>query len=505
MNRRTSLQSMACWTAACLLSPYTASGRELLLPDKGLSRHFLSTPTTAEVPEGKRLPFSWQGFQVGPVAAVRLRVDKPIKVKNAQSGILLRCAVAIDIRDEKLIKARIPETHEDLGVLDVRYSAVFHVFDLDIDPKLVPAINEKGIELVLDKGDNPAWFFSATPGYTDKTNGFRPQLLVYQRDSPELVSHFIDQLCSLNSIQPFGWMEGCVLDGLHQLYLRKGKRKALKTIRLHLSQFFDQNGNFIHEDPQSRPLDNKISTIETTLPFATLATLEPDHPYLNEVLAFWDKLTNEQGLVIDYASVTGEGAYTIGYPMAVLGKQRGDRAMMAKAYQQIQLRKQSLVRDGDIYLRHYPKDGSSRYRNWARGVTWYLLGTVRTIEVLRDQMDISDAIAEVRRVAEMVVELQLDNGLWPCFLNEPEVRPDTSGSAGIAAAMAVAVNYGWLSPEYKVYCRKTYQALLQNLSPDGLLRGVAQSNKKGEELQRSDYRVTSQMGMGLMAQLYAAL
>jgi hypothetical protein len=41
--------------------------------------------------------------------------------------------------------------------------------------------------------------------------------------------------------------------------------------------------------------------------------------------------------------------------------------------------------------------------------------------------------------------------------------------------------------------------------PDGFLGGVAQANKGGERLQRGDYRVIYQMGMGLMAQLIAAL
>ncbi|WP_165452360.1 hypothetical protein [Paenibacillus thalictri] len=40
---------------------------------------------------------------------------------------------------------------------------------------------------------------------------------------------------------------------------------------------------------------------------------------------------------------------------------------------------------------------------------------------------------------------------------------------------------------------------------DGLLGGVSQTNQSGEEIQRSGYRVLFQMGMGLMAQLGAAL
>jgi hypothetical protein len=42
-------------------------------------------------------------------------------------------------------------------------------------------------------------------------------------------------------------------------------------------------------------------------------------------------------------------------------------------------------------------------------------------------------------------------------------------------------------------------------TPDGLLGGAAQSNKGGDSLQQSSYRVIYQMATGLKAQLMAAL
>ena len=58
--------------------------------------------------------------------------------------------------------------------------------------------------------------------------------------------------------------------------------------------------------------------------------------------------------------------------------------------------------------------------------------------------------------------------------------------------------------EYLKAAQKTFQGLKNHLTPDGFLTGVAQSNRGGQSLQQSDYRVISQMGMGLMAQLAAA-
>ncbi len=53
--------------------------------------------------------------------------------------------------------------------------------------------------------------------------------------------------------------------------------------------------------------------------------------------------------------------------------------------------------------------------------------------------------------------------------------------------------------------RRALQAVQAYLTPDGFLGGVAQVNKAGEALQRSTYRVISQMAMGMMGQLVAAL
>jgi hypothetical protein len=52
---------------------------------------------------------------------------------------------------------------------------------------------------------------------------------------------------------------------------------------------------------------------------------------------------------------------------------------------------------------------------------------------------------------------------------------------------------------------RALDGVTRNLTADGLLHGAAQSNRGGEALQRSDYRVISQMGMGLLAQLEAEL
>jgi len=133
------------------------------------------------------------------------------------------------------------------------------------------------------------------------------------------------------------------------------------------------------------------------------------------------------------------------------------------------------------------------------------IGIVRTLEALDDADATAPWQEEIARVAEFLLRHQREDGLWGNFVHDPDSRHDTSGSAGLAAALARASRRGWLGEEALEAARRTREGLVAQLTPDGLLGGAAQSNKGGDGLQTGSYRVLYQMGMGLMAQLVAAL
>jgi rhamnogalacturonyl hydrolase YesR len=298
-------------------------------------------------------------------------------------------------------------------------------------------------------------------------------------------------------------MAGCVLDGLYDLWKSTGQDRYHAALQAHLDHFFNDEQRLIYESPRSEPLDGMITGIESTLPNAVIAKLDPQHPVLEDVVAFWLNTRDSENSVQDGQTTSAEGSYTVGYPMMVIGQARGDQELMQLAVQQIRIRKKRLIHKGDCWLR-YHGDDSRTYRNWARGVAWYGLGLVRTLIQGRGMTGLDDLKQEVERLAGWVKGYQQQDGLWRCFLHE-NVRPDTSGSAGIAAALALAIKHDLLSDSYLPMCQRTRDGLIPYLTPDGLLSGVAQSNRGGETLQRSDYRVISPMGMGLMAQLISAL
>jgi len=496
MKRREFLYTSGALLTTCSL----LSGCRESEPESMVYLHpSVSEPANSELPDEKRLPFGWKAFAVGAPGATNKPVLKWEKLPQTGPS-RLRFTVAVDMREEKIVEVRLAESKTRIGEFDIRFAPVLEPLELSLNEAETRKVADEGVILEMTKGSEPAWFFQVEPN-AGRRAALMPHLLLW--NDPDPLSEFYDRLASLVSLQPWGWMEGCVLDGLHDLFQATGETRFEEALQDHLSHFFDGQKTLVYESPRSEPRDGVISDIESTLPHAVLARRSPEHPVLDKVIEFWRAHLDAEGCVQDGGMTSAEGSYTVGYPMMVIGAQRNSEALTSLALKQVRLRKERLVHEGDCWLRHH-SDGHRTYQNWARGVAWYSLGLVRVLCELESNQEVDDLAAELNRLAGWVSGYQREDGLWNCFLHQ-DVPPDTSGSAGIAAALAIAVSNELLPDSYLAISQKTFSGLRPFLTPDGLLGGVAQSNRGGESLQQSDYRVISQMGMGLMAQLSAAL
>jgi rhamnogalacturonyl hydrolase YesR len=224
---------------------------------------------------------------------------------------------------------------------------------------------------------------------------------------------------------------------------------------------------------------------------------------LNLAIDFCLKHNEAQGAVMD-GNTTTEGVYIAGYPLAVMGRahERDDLALLALL--QLRARRDRNVQNGTIF-QAVDADGKGRLPNWARGVAWYLLGFARVLDVLNPGAQADDLYQEFQRAAEWAMKFQQADGLWRNFFDDLNSARDTSGSAGIATALALGARRGWLPDSARTAAASTCIGLEAHLTPDGFLGGVAQFNKGGEALQRANYRVMAPMAMGLAAQLRAEL
>lgn len=449
------------------------------------------------VPAGKRAPCGWRA--VGIAATT----DDPVVLRwpglpEGAMATRLRLTVAIDLKGERVVEAVLAASGRPLGRFDLRNASVFQPSEIPLLPDDLPAIRREGVALRLATGGEPLWILAGGQGL-DPVHA--PHLLLPGTRHP--LAEFHARLASLGSLQPFGWMGGCVLDGLLDLGERPGGEAALAAARRQLGLFI-QGERLVYEGPASEPSDGRIDTIEGTLPFAALARLQPGHALLDLPVAWWLREPDADGAVIDWISTTSEGSYTVAYPMALIARQRSDEALERMAATQVRLRQQRLAAD-DGFWRLSRSNGTRANREWARGIAWHLLGGMRTLAVLGDRPSVAGLAGGLIALAERMQGLQRSDGLWSVFVDEPALVPDTAGSAGIAAALAIGARHGLLPAGARVAARRCLAGLVGHLTADGLLGGVSASNKGGEDLQRGSYRVIYPMGMGLMGQLIAAL
>lgn len=453
---------------------------------------------TTGPPQGKRFPFCWPAFTVTPNGEPpTLQWEDPLPAGAAR----LRLTVALDDREIKTVQAVMAQSGETLGTFDLRYSDALQTWEIPLTAEILQMVQWEGIALRMVRGSTPLYVFCGAGG--DVPESLRPHLM-FSTPGQDRWAAFQDRLCSLDSIEMFGWHEGCVLDGLLDLRDSGAHPKADIAVKAHLDRFLPADGGLIYEDPRSETSDGRIYGIEATLPFAAMARVYPEHPLLRLATVFWRDRASSNGSVTDGKTATAEGAYTVAYPMAVIAKIRQQEALMQMSLFELRLRRDRLVQDDNLFLRFNAMTGERTFKNWARGAACYLLGLARCLILFGDRSDITDLREEYQRAAAWALSHQ-KNDLWPNYLDDPKAQPDTAASVGIAAALALGAKHGLLEPDARLAAARTLTALTSYLTPDGLLAGAAQSNKGGETLQRSPYRVIKKTTMGLAGVLIAAL
>jgi len=465
-----------------------------------MSEYFFTSHSDYETPidflQGRSGPKDRPLMAVNETEPTILRWEKG-PASDLPMKLILATVLEIPGPRTKELLVYLGETGPRIASLEVTCSDPYQILSISLPTGTLPTSGPLVLRLQLGSGER-LWLFAPDPTISGGLEFHTPHL-TGSKGEPDT---FLDRLCSLASLQTFSWKEGCVLDGLQALAQTGRHPEAAAAIRDHLNYFGYDSGDLVYESPRSHRLVNAFTTIETTLPFAHIAALNIHHPWIRLATDYWQQLLATNGQVHDHDLISSEGAYTVAYPMTAIGVMLGEPRWVEIAENLLIKTGEHLIRPEGIYLRHW-SDGRFTHRNWARGLAWLLLGHVQT---LRHQPHPSQRLqAQLLSIAEFAARHQLVNGLWACFVDEPEVAPDSAGSAGIAAAMALAVSAGFLPPEFRDRAERARLGLHDRLTSEGFLDGCSQSNKGGEELQRGPYRVITPYALGLLGLLEAAL
>jgi rhamnogalacturonyl hydrolase YesR len=462
------------------------------------------------IPGGRRLPRGWTAVQLDRKDGLYLewKDGVPSIDSRVAGGSRLRIAVALDYREAQRVEAYLGRSEERIGSFDIRYAYTYQPFEIILDDEQTRAAIREGVTLRMEGDGQPLWIFDELQG-NESRKLFVPHLLI--GGGERRMEQFLNSIASLSSLQPFGWLEGCVLDGLYALRPIVGASRIDPVIEAHLGQYLSADGQLLYEDLHGQAADDALTTIEATLPLAIIAKFRPDHPVVKRAISFWESRSEASGgAIVDGNSITAEGMYTVAYPQAVIAAKLGRADLAEQAIGQALLRRDTLARDNHLFLRYNRMSDTHYFRSWSRAYAWYMLGMTRTWHELKHSEfgrlpGVGEMEQELKRIADVAMHWVRPEGLWTAFLSEPETGPETSGSVGIAAALALGANYGLLGQHHYDAAAKTLEAIRPHLTPDGILSGVTQHNAGGIELQTCGYRVLSQMGMGLLAQLYAAV
>lgn len=459
----------------------------------------------ANLPADRYVPFGWSVSEV-PVqgGSAKLGWQSGDSIQKNESA-RLRLTSATDVREDCELTVKTTVSGKLIGVLDVRFAMYLQPFELPVLAAALPAVLAEGVTLTMTKGTRPFWFFA---GSGAAPTAYLPHLLLAEKSD---FAAWKERLMALESVQAFGWMEGCVMDGLHELS-RTGRSagaapatspRAKRVLDQHLNLFF-ANNSLVYANLNNRKAVGTINTVESILPFAMLAQVNPGHPLLQTAVQFCEAHANADGVIADGEGtnriVKTEECYTVSYPLAVLAKTLNRPDLARLAVQTLQARVDRLDKGAHIYQRS-PERGDPLFDNWSRGVAWYLLGLVKTLAHLPDKAETQSLKTTLQRAVDHVLTYQQANGLWYCFMHQPETGLETSGTAGIAAALTYGVRKNLLPKTVLTAVAKAKTGLAPYFTPDGYLTGTAQGNKGGDVLQRGGFRVISPYTLGFLAHL----
>jgi rhamnogalacturonyl hydrolase YesR len=144
-------------------------------------------------------------------------------------------------------------------------------------------------------------------------------------------------------------------------------------------------------------------------------------------------------------------------------------------------------RDENFFDRRSP-NGERMF--WSRGNGWVLAGLARVLQYLPgDDPARARFEGHFRTVAEAVIPLQGEDGLWRANLLDPAAipNPETSGTGLFCYALAWGINAGLLKRDiYAPVVRRAWEGLRAAVHPNGKIGWVQPIGGKPEPAVRDD-------------------
>lgn len=128
---------------------------------------------------------------------------------------------------------------------------------------------------------------------------------------------------------------------------------------------------------------------------------------------------------------------------------------------------------------------------WGRGVGWALLGLADTLADMPKGIAGRDTLlANFRRMADALRQLQSENGAWHTVLDHPETYLENSIACFVCAGFLKGMRTGLLNPSFEECANRSWHAFSTAISSSGQLM-VSEATPEG------DLKLYQSLGLGV--------
>jgi unsaturated rhamnogalacturonyl hydrolase len=122
---------------------------------------------------------------------------------------------------------------------------------------------------------------------------------------------------------------------------------------------------------------------------------------------------------------------------------------------------------------------------WARGNAWITIAIPELFELIgRRYGPAARHLGTLfKRQVEALIPCQLETGMWPTLLDQPDSPPETSATAGIAYGLLCGLRTGLLSENVRPVAFKATRAVMARIGEDGLVREVSDGTPMGHDFE----------------------
>lgn len=163
--------------------------------------------------------------------------------------------------------------------------------------------------------------------------------------------------------------------------------------------------------------------------------------------------------------------------LAKLAKVTRDTDMASRALEQVSLHLRLLQDEQTGVLFHgwnCVEQNHLSAARWNRANAWICVAVPLILQEIQELIDVPSEInGRYRRMIDGLLNYQSENGLWHTVLDRPDFYQETSGSAGIACGIQLAIRTGLLDETYRKFAISALNGVLSKISDAGEVLDVS--------------------------------